>query len=57
MHFNIDQQGTLTTFARTVPNSDIAENEYNLAVSSYVEQENTAEEVNIRKTQRPNCRK
>jgi len=36
-------------FARLVPNGDIAENEYNLAVSSYVEQENTAEEVDIEK--------
>jgi type I restriction enzyme M protein len=36
-------------FARLVPNGDIAENEYNLAISSYVEQENTAEEVDIEK--------
>jgi type I restriction enzyme M protein len=36
-------------FARLVPNSDIAENDYNIAVSSYVEQENTTEEVNIKK--------
>jgi len=36
-------------FTRLVPNGDIAENEYNLAVSSYVEQENTAEEVDIEK--------
>ena len=36
-------------FARLVPNGNIAENEYNLAVSSYVEQENTAEEVDIEK--------
>lgn len=36
-------------FARLVPNSDIAENDYNIAVSSYVEQENTTEEVNIEK--------
>lgn len=28
-------------FARLVPNADIAENDYNIAVSSYVEQENT----------------
>jgi len=32
-----------------VPNSDIAENDYNIAVSSYVEQENTTEEVDIEK--------
>lgn len=36
-------------FARLVPNSNIAENDYNIAVSSYVEQENTTEEVNIEK--------
>ena len=36
-------------FARLVRNSDIAENDYNIAVSSYVEQENTTEEVNIEK--------
>jgi len=36
-------------FARLLPNSDIAENDYNIAVSSYVEQENTVEEVNIEK--------
>jgi len=34
-------------FARLVPNSEIAENEYNIAVSSYVEQEDTREEVDI----------
>lgn len=36
-------------FAKLVPNSEIAENEYNIAVSSYVEQENTTEEVDIEK--------
>ena len=36
-------------FAKLVLNSDIAENEYNIAVSSYVEQENTTEEVDILK--------
>jgi type I restriction enzyme M protein len=36
-------------FARLVPNGEIADNEYNIAVSSYVEQENTAEEVDITK--------
>lgn len=36
-------------FAHLVPNSDIAENDYNIAVSSYVEQENTVEEVDIEK--------
>ena len=34
-------------FARLVPNADIAENDYNIAVSSYVEQVNTTEEVDI----------
>lgn len=34
-------------FARLVPNCDIAENGYNIAISSYVEQENTTEEVDI----------
>ena len=32
-----------------VPNSDIAENDYNIAVSSYVEQNNETEEVDIEK--------
>lgn len=36
-------------FAHLVPNSDIAENDYNIAVSSYVEQENTTEVVDIEK--------
>jgi len=36
-------------FARLVPNSEIAGNDYNIAVSSYVEQENTTEEVDILK--------
>jgi type I restriction enzyme M protein len=36
-------------FAILVPNSLIAENDYNIAVSSYVEQENTSEEVDIEK--------
>ena len=48
LHAFIDRKD-IDYFARTVPNSDIAENEYNLAVSSYVEQENTAEEVDIEK--------
>lgn len=34
-------------FAKLVPNADIADNDYNIAVSSYVEQENTAEVVDI----------
>ncbi len=36
-------------FARLVPNSGIAENDYNIAISSYVEQENTTVEVDIAK--------
>jgi len=36
-------------FARLVPNKDIAENEYNIAVSSYVEQNNETEKVDIKK--------
>jgi type I restriction enzyme M protein len=34
-------------FAKLVLNKDIANNDYNIAVSSYVEQENTTEEVDI----------
>ena len=36
-------------FASLVTSQEISENEYNIAVSSYVEQENTAEEVDIEK--------
>jgi len=36
-------------FARLVSNNEIAENDYNIAVSSYVEQENNNEEVDIEK--------
>ena len=36
-----------TYFARLVSNAEIAANGYNIAVSSYVEQEDTREEVNI----------
>ena len=36
-------------FAKLVSNSKIAANDYNIAISSYVEQENTTEEVNIEK--------
>jgi type I restriction enzyme M protein len=36
-------------FCRLVKNEDIAENDYNIAVSSYVEQENNVEEVDIEK--------
>lgn len=36
-------------FAKLVPNQQIAENDYNIAVSSYVEGQNTSEEVDIEK--------
>ena len=35
-------------FAMLVPNQLIAESDYNIAVSSYIEQENTEEETNIK---------
>jgi len=44
----IQRNGT-DYFARLVPNSEVSANDYNIAVSSYVEQENTAEEVDIEK--------
>jgi len=34
-------------FARLVPNSEIAEEDYNLAVSTYVEKEDTREKIDI----------
>jgi type I restriction enzyme M protein len=34
-------------FTKLVDNNEIAENDYNIAVSSYVEQEDTREEINI----------
>jgi type I restriction enzyme M protein len=34
-------------FVRLVPNAKIAENDYNIAISSYVEQEDTREMINI----------
>jgi len=34
-------------FARLVPNSKIAEEDYNLSVSTYVEQEDTREKIDI----------
>jgi type I restriction enzyme M protein len=36
-------------FAKLVSNADIAVNDYNIAVNSYVEQENTTEDVDIEK--------
>ncbi len=44
----INREG-IDHFARVVHNSEISENDYNIAVSSYVEQENTTEEVDILK--------
>jgi type I restriction enzyme M protein len=35
-------------FAKLVPNSDISANEYNIAISSYVEQENTSVATDIK---------
>jgi type I restriction enzyme M protein len=35
-------------FARLVPNEEIAENDYNIAVSSYVEQKDEREEIDIK---------
>ena len=43
------QRSNIDHFARLVPNNAIAENDYNIAVSSYVEQENTTEVVDIKK--------
>lgn len=34
--------------AKVVPNSDIAEEDYNLSVSTYVEQEDTREVIDIK---------
>lgn len=36
-------------YASVVPNDKVAENEYNLSVSSYVEQEDTREKIDIKK--------
>lgn len=36
-------------FSKLIPNNQIAENDYNIAVSSYIEQENTNEEIDIEK--------
>lgn len=43
------ERSNIDHFAKLVLNSDIAQNDYNIAISSYVEQENTTEEVNIEK--------
>jgi len=43
------ERNDIDHFTKLVQNSTIAENEYNIAVSSYVEQDNTTEEVDILK--------
>jgi len=42
-------KGSEAEFASLVTSQEISENEYNIAVSSYVEQENTTEDVDIKK--------
>ena len=37
----------LDVYKRQVPNSEIAEQDYNLSVSTYVEQEDTREKIDI----------
>jgi len=34
-------------FSKLIPNREIAENDYNIAVSSYIEQENKTEDIDI----------
>jgi type I restriction enzyme M protein len=41
------ERKSITHFANLVPNASIATNDYNIAVSSYVEGENTSKEVDI----------
>lgn len=43
------ERADIDHFAKLVANNDISENDYNIAVSSYVEQENTTEVVDIEK--------
>lgn len=40
-------RGNVDHFARLVPNTELAANNYNIAVSSYVEQEETSQDVDI----------
>ena len=42
-----ESRETVKYFSKRVPNNDIAENDYNLSVSSYVEAEDTREKVDI----------
>lgn len=46
-HIANDLRGSSDHFARLVENGEIAANGYNIAVSSYVEQANTTEAVDI----------
>lgn len=41
------ERNDIECFARLVPNSEIAEQDYNLSVSTYVEQEDTREKIDI----------
>ena len=43
----IKERKDIEHFARLVPNSEIAEQDYNLSVSAYVEQEDTREKIDI----------
>lgn len=42
-----ESRETVKYFSKRVPNNDIAENDYNLSVSSYVEAEDTREKIDI----------
>jgi len=44
-----EPKGEAIHFSRLVPNAEIAANDYNIAVSSYVEQEDTREVIDIKK--------
>ena len=43
------ERKSIDHFARLVPNAEIAENDYNIAISSYVEGEDTTEVIDIEK--------
>lgn len=42
------QRQDIAHFAKLVPNSKVAEQEYNLSVSNYVDKENTQEKIDIK---------
>lgn len=44
----IKNRENIEYFANLVPNSDVGKNDYNLSVSSYVEQEDTREKIDIK---------